>query len=201
MNIRNYQFLLSKAAMREDWPITREEAKPLIISLSSLILKSQDAHYDIATTMITMKSHIQALEECAHALTNKTIRKHTNENNNSPRLADNHLYHIYLFSGNLLAASAVINFTISNTDHPKQFMFHVVTNSAIYAPMQAWFVTNYFKGSIIEVQKVEDITWLNASYSPVVRKLKKAGFFGYPFEHCQDIDNDLIFLNESMNLY
>ncbi|KAF5809336.1 putative polygalacturonate 4-alpha-galacturonosyltransferase [Helianthus annuus] len=175
--------------MREDRPITREEAKPLIIILSTLIPKSQDAHYDIGTTMITMKSHIQALEERAHAvtvrsayfgqlaaesfpkyahyvnvklltdwLTNKTIREHANENNNSPRLVDNHLCHFYLFSDNLLEASAVVNFTILNTDHPKQFMFHVVTNSANYAAMQAWFVTNDFKGSIIEVQKVEDLT-------------------------------------------
>uniref|UniRef100_A0A251UZP4 Putative nucleotide-diphospho-sugar transferase, Plant galacturonosyltransferase GAUT n=1 Tax=Helianthus annuus TaxID=4232 RepID=A0A251UZP4_HELAN len=55
----------------------------------------------------------------------------------------------------LLEASAVVNFTILNTDHPKQFMFHVVTNSCNYAAMQAWFITNDFKGSIIEVQKLK----------------------------------------------
>ena len=64
--IRNCQSLLSKASLREE-AITQEEAEPLIISLSALILKSQDAHYDIATTMMTMKSHIQALEERANA--------------------------------------------------------------------------------------------------------------------------------------
>ncbi|KAI3416884.1 Hexosyltransferase [Psidium guajava] len=64
--IRSCQLLLSKAAMRGE-PITLDEAEPIIKSLSSLIFKAQDAHYDVATTIITMKSHIQALEERANA--------------------------------------------------------------------------------------------------------------------------------------
>ncbi|KAK9278884.1 hypothetical protein L1049_028464 [Liquidambar formosana] len=66
--IRSCQLLLSKAAMREN-PITLDEAEPIIKSLSSLIFKEQDVHYDIATTIMTMKSHIQALEERANAAT------------------------------------------------------------------------------------------------------------------------------------
>ncbi|KVH98463.1 probable galacturonosyltransferase 11 [Cynara cardunculus var. scolymus] len=218
-NIRSCQFLLSKAAMRAE-AITQDEAEPLISSLSALILKSQDAHYDIATTMMTMKSHIQALEERANAatiqsavfgqlaaeslpknlhcvnvklladwITKKKIQELAEEKNNSPRLLDNNLYHFCLFSDNLLAVSAVVNSTVSNADHPKQLVFHVVTNGANYAAMQAWFVTNDFKGSMIEVQKVEDFTWLNASYSPVVRKLSENNFQGYPLEGSQDFLN------------
>ncbi|XP_071686612.1 hexosyltransferase GAUT11-like [Rutidosis leptorrhynchoides] len=202
-NIRNCQSLLSKAAMRAD-PITQDEAEPLISSLSSLILKSQHAHYDIATTMMTMKSHIQALEERANAatvqsaffgqlaaeslpknlhclnvklvsawLTKKWIRDFADENKISPRLLDNNLYHFCLFSDNVLAVSAVVNSTVSNADHPTQLVFHVVTNEANYAAMQAWFLTNDFKGSMIEVQKVEDLTWLNGTYSPVIKRLKE----------------------------
>ncbi|PWA55321.1 Glycosyl transferase, family 8 [Artemisia annua] len=225
--IRNCQSLLSKASLREE-AITQEEAEPLIISLSALILKSQDAHYDIATTMMTMKSHIQALEERANAaavqsaffghlaaealpknlhcvnvklladwLTQKTIREHAEENKSSPRLLDNNLYHFCLFSDNVLAVSAVVNSTVSNADHPKQFVFHIVTNVANYAAMQTWFVTNDFKGSMIEVQKIEDFTWLNASYSPVVRKLTKVDLLGYPLEVSQDVDNKPNFLNSN----
>ncbi|KAJ6760505.1 GALACTURONOSYLTRANSFERASE 4-RELATED [Salix purpurea] len=50
-------------------PITVEEAGLIISGLSYLIFKAQDAHYDIATTMMTMKSHIQALEERTNAAT------------------------------------------------------------------------------------------------------------------------------------
>lgn len=199
--IRTCQSLLSKAAMNEV-PIMEEEAEPLITTLSSLILKSQDHHYDIATTMMTMKSHIQALEERANAatvqsayfgqlaaesvpknlhcinvklledwFTKQTIRDLVEEKKNSPRLLDNNLYHFCLFSDNLLAVNAVVNSTVSNADHPKQLVFHIVTSEPNYATMEAWFASNDFKGSMIEIQKVQDLTWLNASYSPVVRKL------------------------------
>ncbi|KAJ6765118.1 GALACTURONOSYLTRANSFERASE 4-RELATED [Salix koriyanagi] len=66
--IKNCQLLLSKAAKRGE-SITLEEAEQIISSLSDLIFKAQDAHYDIATTMMTMKSHIQALEERTNAAT------------------------------------------------------------------------------------------------------------------------------------
>ncbi|KAI3513324.1 hypothetical protein L1887_20654 [Cichorium endivia] len=199
--IRTCQSLLSKAAMNEE-PIMEQEAEPLITTLSSLILKSQDHHYDIATTMMTMKSHIQALEERANAatvqtayfgqltaesvpknlhcinvklledwFTKQTIRDLVEEKKNSPRLLDNNLYHFCLFSDNLLAVNAVVNSTVSNADHPKQLVFHIVTSEPNYATMEAWFASNDFKGSMIEIQKVQDLTWLNASYSPVVRKL------------------------------
>lgn len=219
--IRSCQFLLSKAAMKEA-PMTQNEAEPLIKSLSALIFKAQDSHYDIATTIMTMKSHIQALEERANAatvqstffgqlaseavpknlhclnvklwadwLTIKKLQDFADEIKNSPRLLDNNLYHFCLFSDNLLAVSAVVNSTVSNTDHPKQLVFHIVTNEPNYGAMQAWFVSNDFKGSVIEVQKVEDLSWLNASYSPVVRKLTENDLRGYYFEGSQNLNNEL----------
>ncbi|KAL0441991.1 UNVERIFIED_CONTAM: putative galacturonosyltransferase 11 [Sesamum radiatum] len=214
-NIRSCQLLLSKAAMREE-PISLEEAEPIIKSLSSLIFKAQDAHYDIATTITTMKSHIQALEERANAATiqstvfgqlaaesipknlqcidikltadwlqNKSIQELADERRNSPRLVDNNLYHFCIFSDNLLAVSVVVNSTVSNAEHPKQLVFHIVTNGVKYGAMQAWFLSNDFKGAAIEVQNIEDFTWLNASYSPVVKQLLDADSRQYFFETSQ----------------
>lgn len=201
--IRNCQLLLAKAAIQGD-PVSPEEAEPVIKSLSLLLYKALDAHYDIATTITTMKSHIQALEERAragtvqsmvfgqlaaesvpknlHCLTVKLtsrwlLDKHiyqrlAEERKNSPRLVDNNLYHFAIFSDNLLAVSVVINSTVSNANHPKQLVFHVVTNSVNYGAMQAWFLGNdEFKGSVIEVLNVEEFSWLNSTYSPVVRQL------------------------------
>ncbi|KAL3824716.1 hypothetical protein ACJIZ3_020745 [Penstemon smallii] len=214
--IRSCQFLLSKAAMRED-PISLDEAEPIIKSLSSLIFKAQDAHYDIATTMMTMKTHIQALEERANSATvqstvfgqlaaeslpknlhcidikltsdwlqNKSLQKLVHDTKNSPRLVDNNLYHLCIFSDNLLAVSVVVNSTVCNAEHPKQLVFHIVTNGVIYGAMQAWFLSNDFKGAAIEVQNIEDFTWLNASYSPVVKQLQDPEFKKYYFEGSQD---------------
>nr|DAD31536.1 TPA_asm: hypothetical protein HUJ06_010387 [Nelumbo nucifera] len=202
--IRSCQLLLSKAAMRGE-SLSLDEAQPIIEGLTSLIYKAQDAHYDIATTIMTMKSHIQALEERANAavvqsavfgqlaaeslpknlhclnikltadwLRNPSIQELANENSNSPRLVDNNLYHFCIFSDNVLATSVVINSTISNADHPKQLVFHIVTNGISYGAMQTWFLTNDFKGSTIEVQNIEEFSWFNVTYSPVMKQLLDA---------------------------
>ncbi|KAH7528902.1 hypothetical protein FEM48_Zijuj05G0127100 [Ziziphus jujuba var. spinosa] len=210
--IRSCQLLLSKAAMRGE-PITFEEAEPIIKSLSSLIFRAQDAHYDIATTIMTMKSHIQALEERANAATVQStvfgqlaaealpkslhclnvkltadwlsklrLQELADEKRNSQRVMDNNLYHFCIFSDNVLATSVVVNSTVSNADHPKQLVFHIVTNRINYAAMQAWFLLNDFKGSTIEVQNIEEFSWLNASFAPIVKQLQdedlQASYFG-----------------------
>ncbi|PON46438.1 Galacturonosyltransferase [Parasponia andersonii] len=218
--IRSCQLLLSRAAMRGE-PITLEEAEPIIKSLSSLIFKAQDAHYDIATTIVTMKSHIQALEERANAATVQStvfcqlaaealpkslhclivkltadwllkpyFQELANENRYSPRLVDNNLYHFCIFSDNVLATSVVLNSTVSNAEHPQQMVFHIVTNRINYGAMQAWFLSNDFKGSTIEVQKVEEFSWLNASYAPVVKQLLDSDSQAFYFGGSQDSNTE-----------
>ncbi|CAA0820867.1 Probable galacturonosyltransferase 11 [Striga hermonthica] len=146
---------------------------------------------------MTMKSHIQALEERANTasiqgtifgqlasesipkniecinikltaewLQNKSLQllSDQQEKKISPRLVDNNLYHLCIFSDNPLAVSVVVNSTVSNAEHPKQLVFHVVTNGVKYGAMQAWFISNDFRGATIEVQNIEEFTWLDPKY-------------------------------------
>ncbi|XP_044487596.1 hexosyltransferase GAUT11-like [Mangifera indica] len=215
-NIRSCQLLLSKAAMRGK-PVTLVEAEPIISSLSSLIFKAQEVHYDIATTIMTMRSHIQALEDRANAATIQStlfgklaaealpkslhclkvkltvdwlksipLQNLAAEGRNSMRLVDNNLYHFCIFSDNVLATSVVVNSTVVNADHPKQMVFHIVTNGVTYGAMQAWLLSNDFKGSTIEVQNIEEFSWLNASYAPIVKQLFDAESRAYYFGEYQD---------------
>lgn len=223
--IRSCQLLLSKAAMR-DKPLALEEAEPIIKSLSALIFKAQDAHYDLATTMMTMKNFIQSLEERGNAATvqstvfgqsaaesipknlqcveikltgdwlqNKSMPELAEGRKNSPRLLDNNLYHLCIFSDNLLAVSVVINSTVSNAEHPTQLVFHIVTNGVKYGAMQAWFLSNDFRGATIEVQNIEHFTWLNASYSPLVKQLHDEDSRKYYFEGSNDMSVEPKFRN------
>ncbi|KAL2462031.1 putative galacturonosyltransferase 11 [Abeliophyllum distichum] len=176
--------------------------------------------------MITMKSHIQALEEHANAATaqstiftqfiaesvpknlqciemkltadwlkKKSIQELADERRNSSLLVDNNLYHFCIFSDNVLAVSVVVNSTISNAGHPKQLVFHIVTNGVKYGAMQAWFLSNDFKEATIEIQNIEDFTWLNASYSPVVKQLHDIDLRKYYFEGSQDMTVEPKFRN------
>ncbi|KAK4252554.1 hypothetical protein QN277_014539 [Acacia crassicarpa] len=216
--IRSCQLLLSKAAMTGK-PITFEEAEPVIKSLSSLIFKAQDIHYDVATTIMTMKSRIQFLEDRAHTATVQgyffsqaaaeglpkslhclhiklmtewvkmpSLHELADERRNSPHLTDNKLYHFCIFSDNVLATSVVVNSTVSNAVHPKQLVFHIVTNGVNYGAMQAWFLINDFKGATIEVQDFENFHWLNESNSPAVKQLLNADSRAFYFAVYKDLD-------------
>ncbi|WOL17675.1 hypothetical protein Cni_G26468 [Canna indica] len=206
--IRSCQRLLSQAAVRGK-TITEEEAHPIINRLAQLIYKAQDSHYDISTTIATLKSHVLALEERAnsaivqsaefgklaveampksiHCLSmklteewfrNPALNRLSDEVRNSPRLADINLYHFCIFSDNVMATSVVINSTVSNADHPQQLVFHVVTDKVNYWAMTTWFLGNDFRGCTIEVRSIEEFSWLNASYSPLVKQTFQDGLKG-----------------------
>ncbi|KAJ6793822.1 putative galacturonosyltransferase 11 [Iris pallida] len=199
--IRNCQRLLSKAAT-EAKSITIEEALPVISRMSKLIYKAQDSHYDISTTITTLKKHVEALDERAvaaavqsaelgqlateampkdlHCLSTRlteewfedpAIEQLAEERRNSQRLVDNNLYHFCVFSDNVIATSALINSTVSNAEHPQQFVFHVVTDRVNYRAMMAWFLKVNFKGCMVDVKSIDDLSWLNSSYSLLVKQL------------------------------
>ncbi|XP_010539988.1 PREDICTED: probable galacturonosyltransferase 11 [Tarenaya hassleriana] len=221
--IRSCQLFLSRAAMRGR-PVTSGEAEPMISGLSALIFKAEDAHYDVATTMMTLKSHIQALEEHANAamvqttvfgqlvtesvpkslhcsvvkltsdwLSNPSLHELADGKRNSHRLVDNNLYHFCIFSDNVIASSVVVNSTVSNADHPKQLVFHIVTSRVSYGAMQAWFLGNDFRGSAVEIRSIDEFSWLNASYSPVVKQLMNADSRAYYFgqQESRDFKSEL----------
>ncbi|KAJ6800150.1 putative galacturonosyltransferase 11 isoform X1 [Iris pallida] len=206
--IRNCQRLLSQAAFQGK-PITLEEAHPIVGKFSHLIYIAQDSHYDISTTIVTLKSHAQALEERAQAATvqsaefgqlaaesmpkslhcvnlklteewfrNLSLQKLSEDQRNLPRLSDNNLYHFCIFSDNVLAASVVVNSTVSNADHPQQLVFHVVTDRVNYKPMTVWFLSNGCKGCTVDVRSIEEFSWFNASYSPLVKQLSETDSIG-----------------------
>ncbi|KAK6123165.1 hypothetical protein DH2020_043093 [Rehmannia glutinosa] len=196
--IRSCQLLLSKAAMREE-PISLDEAEPIIkISLeerANAATVQSTVFGQLASESIPKNLQCIDIKLTADWLQDKSIQILADERKNSPRLVDNNLYHFCIFSDNLIAVSVVVNSTISNAEHSKQLVFHIVTNGVKYGAMQAWFLTNDFKGAAIEVQNIEDLTWLNASYSPVVKQLLDADSRKYFFESSQDTSVDPKFHN------
>lgn len=102
---------------------------------------------------------------------NPKLEKLAEEQRNSPRLVDINLYHFCIFSDNVLATSVVINSTVSNSDHPQQLVFHVVTDAVNYYAMKTWFLRNNFQGCTVDIRKIDDFSWLNASYSPMVKRM------------------------------
>ncbi|KAH0869396.1 hypothetical protein HID58_076418 [Brassica napus] len=115
---------------------------------------------------------------------------------NQEKLEDNQLYHYALFSDNVLAASAVVNSTVTNAKHPSKHVFHIVTDRLNYAAMRMWFLNNPPGKATIQVQNVEEFTWLNSSYSPVLKQLSSRSMINYYFRaHHTNSDANLKFRN------
>ncbi|XP_074312206.1 putative galacturonosyltransferase 10 isoform X2 [Silene latifolia] len=102
------------------------------------------------------------------------------------KLEDSNLNHFCVFSDNILATSVVVNSTAMNSEHPENVVFHLVTDEVNYAPMKAWFSMNDFRGVTIDVQKIEDFSWLNASYVPVLKQLQDSDTKNYYFSGNND---------------
>ncbi|XP_010538434.1 PREDICTED: probable galacturonosyltransferase 4 [Tarenaya hassleriana] len=112
------------------------------------------------------------------------------------KLEDPRLYHYALFSDNILAAAVVVNSTITNAKHPSKHVFHIVTDRLNYAAMRMWFLANSPGNATIQVQNVEEFTWLNSSYSPVLRQLGSQSMIDYYFRsHHGNSDSNLKFRN------
>ncbi|CAH2045970.1 unnamed protein product [Thlaspi arvense] len=115
---------------------------------------------------------------------------------NQEKLEDNQLYHYALFSDNVLATSVVVNSTITNAKHPSKHVFHIVTDRLNYAAMRMWFLNNPPGKATIQVQNVEEFTWLNSSYSPVLKQLSSRSMIDYYFRaHHTNSDTNLKFRN------
>lgn len=115
---------------------------------------------------------------------------------NQHKLEDPKLYHYALFSDNILAAAAVVNSTVSNAKDPSHHVFHIVTDRLNYAAMRMWFLSNPPGKATVQVQNIEEFTWLNSSYSPVLAQLGSASMIDYYFKaHRANSDPNLKYRN------
>lgn len=113
---------------------------------------------------------------------NSRLQRKFKENGQAAaKLKDNSLYHFCVFSDNILATSVVVNSTSLSSKNPDKVVFHLVTDEVNFAAMKAWFAMNSFGGVTVDVQKIEDFHWLNASYVPVLKQLQSSDTQSYYF--------------------
>lgn len=101
---------------------------------------------------------------------------------NKEKLEDPSLYHYAIFSDNVLAASVVVNSTVLHANEPEKHVFHIVTDKLNFAAMKMWFLVNPPANAAIKVENVDDFTWLNSSYCPVLRQLESSRMIEYYFK-------------------
>jgi alpha-1,4-galacturonosyltransferase len=93
---------------------------------------------------------------------------------NKGKLDDPSLYHHAIFSDNILAAAVVVNSTVFHSKETEKVVFHLVTDKLNYAAMRMWFLANPPGNATIQVQNIDEFTWMNSSYSPILKQLESA---------------------------
>ncbi|KAE9599142.1 hypothetical protein Lal_00043882 [Lupinus albus] len=115
---------------------------------------------------------------------------------NQEKLEDPQLYHYAIFSDNLLATTVVVNSVTANAKDASKHVLHIVTDRLNYAAMRMWFLVNPPGKATIQVQNIEEFTWLNSSYSPVLMQLSSPAMIDYYFKaHRATSDSNLKYRN------
>ncbi|KAK7381177.1 hypothetical protein VNO78_33706 [Psophocarpus tetragonolobus] len=92
-----------------------------------------------------------------------------------PEFEDPILYHYAIFSDNVIAVSVVVRSVVKNAIEPWKHVFHVVTNRMNVGAMKVWFKMRPIEGgAFLEVKSVEEFTFLNSSYVPILKQLESA---------------------------
>ncbi|CAL4999529.1 unnamed protein product [Urochloa decumbens] len=145
----------------------------------------QKANY---VAQVAAKALPKRLYCLALRLTNEYYSSSTNKKQFAykERFEDPKLQHYALFSDNVLAAAVVVNSTLINAKNPANHVFHIVTDKHNYAAMRMWFLANPIGETAVQVQNIEEFTWLNSSYSPVLKQLESHFMINYYFNTNQD---------------
>ena len=84
------------------------------------------------------------------------------------------------------------NYCLESWQDPSKHVFHIVTDRLNYAAIRMWFLVNPPGKASIRVQNIEEFTWLNASYSPVLKQLGSQSMIDYYFRaHRANSDSNL----------
>lgn len=181
-----------------------------IRAMGQVLSKAKEQLYDCKLVTGTLRSMLQSADEQVRSLKKQstflgqlaaktvpdgihclslrlTIDYHLlpSEKRKFPRsenLENPDLYHYALFSDNVLAASVVVNSTITNTKEPEKHVFHLVTDKLNFGAMNMWFLLNPPGKATIHVENVDGFKWLNSSYCPVLRQLESASMKEYYFK-------------------
>lgn len=169
------RLMIAESKENYDNQLKIQKLKDTIFAVNELLVKAKKN--GALASLIAAKSIPKSLHCLAMRLVEERIThpEKYREEEPKPEFEDPSLFHYAIFSDNVLAVSVVVRSVVKNAMEPWKHVFHVVTDRMNIAAMKVWFRMRPVEGGAhIELKAVEEYTFLNSSYVPVLRQLELA---------------------------
>ncbi|KAM3299709.1 hypothetical protein ACQJBY_040954 [Aegilops geniculata] len=163
--IREVQKVLGEASKDSDLP---KNANEKVKALELTLVKGEQTQDDCSAVVKKLRAMLHSAEEQLYAQKKQTVFLTQLAAKTLPK-------------DNILATAVVVNSTVLNAKHPSRHVFHIVTDRLNYAPMRMWFLSNPPGKATIEVQNIDEFTWLNDSLSLLLKQLGSQSMIDYYF--------------------
>ncbi|KAE8685931.1 putative galacturonosyltransferase 9 [Hibiscus syriacus] len=167
--------LVAESKENYDNQLKIQKLKDTIFSVSELLGKAKKN--GALASSIAAKSIPKSLHCLAMRLVEERVAHPEKYKEELPKaeFEDPSLYHYAVFSDNVIAVSVVVRSVVKNAEEPWKHVFHVVTDRMNVAAMKVWFRMRPVEGGAhLEVKAVEDYSFLDSSYVPVLRRIESA---------------------------
>ncbi|CAK8542207.1 unnamed protein product [Lathyrus sativus] len=133
-------------------------------------LTEDEADFHMKQSAFLYKLNVLTMPKSFHCLALKLtveyFKSSHDEEADSEKFEDSSLRHYVIFSNNVLAASVVINSTVTHAKVSRNQVFHILSDGQNYYAMKLWFKRNNYGEAAVQVLNVEHLEMNNLKDNP-----------------------------------